>query len=156
MSAKRVLDTCQALYERHKLITYPRSDCRYLPVDHFADRGAVIDALRNNSPALSQGAQDANQTLKSAAWNNKTVEAHRAIIPTAKKMDTSSLSQAERNVYELVARQYLAQFYPSHEYRDSQIDLEIAGGLFIAKARDPSNGGYPLSEDKPDQLIWSS
>jgi DNA topoisomerase-3 len=142
MSAKQVLDTCQSLYERHKLITYPRSDCRYLPEDHYTDRADVIDALSNNCPALSQGARDADQTLKSAAWNSKKVEAHHAIIPTARKMDTSALSQAERNVYELIARQYLAQFYPAHEYSDSQIDLEIAGGLFIAKARESLKPGW--------------
>ncbi len=142
MSAKRVLDTCQALYERHRLITYPRSDCRYLPLEQLADRNAVIDALAHNSPALSQGARDADRTLKSVAWNDSKVEAHHAIIPTARKMDTSRLSQAERNVYALVARQYLAQFYPAHEYRDSQIDLKIAGGHFIARAREPLQPGW--------------
>lgn len=135
MSAKQVLDTCQALYERHKLLTYPRSDCRYLPVEHWADRNTVIDALANNCPPLAQAAGDADRNLKSATWNNSKIEAHHAIIPTSRKMDTSKLSQAERNVYELVARQYLAQFYPAHEYSDSQIDLDIAGGCFIARAR---------------------
>jgi len=144
MSAKQVLDTCQALYERHKLLTYPRSDCRYLPVEHLADRNTVIDALANNCPPLSQAAQDADRTLKSAAWNNSKVEAHHAIIPTSRKMDTSTLSQAERNVYELVARQYLAQFYPAHDYSDSQIDLDIAGGSFIAKARASLKPGWKV------------
>jgi DNA topoisomerase III len=135
MSAKQVLDTCQTLYERHKLLTYPRSDCRYLPLEHLTDRRTVIDALANNSPPLSQAAQGADLALKSKAWNNSRVEAHHAIIPTSRKMDTGKLNQAERNVYELVARQYLAQFYPAHEYSDSQIDLEIAGGRFTARAR---------------------
>jgi len=144
MSAKRVLDTCQALYERHKLITYPRSDSRYLPVEHLADRNTVIDAVASNCQPLSKAAQDADQSLKSAAWNNSKVEAHHAIIPTSRKMDASKLSQAERNVYELVARQYLAQFYPAHEHSDSQIDLEIAGGCFIAKARVSLKPGWKV------------
>jgi len=144
MSAKQVLDTCQTLYERHKLLTYPRSDCRYLPAGHFADRNAVIDALASNCQALSQAARDADRDLKSKAWNNSRVEAHHAIIPTVRKMDTSKLSQAERNVYELVARQYLAQFYPAHEYSDSQIDLDIAGGCFIASARASLKPGWKL------------
>jgi DNA topoisomerase-3 len=142
MSAKQVLDTCQALYERHKLLTYPRSDCRYLPIEHFADRNAVIDALANNCRPLTQAAREADRDLKSKVWNNSRVEAHHAIIPTARKMDTSKLSQAERNVYELVARQYLVQFYPAHEYSDSQIVLNIAGGCFIAKARVPLKPGW--------------
>jgi len=142
MSAKQVLDTCQVLYERHKLLTYPRSDCRYLPVEHLTDRHTVIDALANNSPPLSQAARDADLTLKSKAWNNSRVEAHHAIIPTSRKMDAGKLNQAERNVYALVARQYLAQFYPPHEYSDSQIDLEIARGNFIAKARVSLKSGW--------------
>ena len=144
MSAKQVLDTCQALYERHKLLTYPRSDCRYLPVEHFAERNAVIDALANNCPQLGPAARDADQSLKSAAWNNSKVEAHHAIIPTARKMDTTKLTRAERNVYELAARQYLAQFYPAHEHSDSQIDLEIAGGCFIAKASTVLKPGWKV------------
>ena len=144
MSAKQVLDTCQALYERHKLLTYPRSDCRYLPVEHWADRSTVIEALANNCPPLATAAHDADRTLKSAAWNNSKVEAHHAIVPTARKMDPGQLSQAERNVYELVARQYLAQFYPAHEYSDSQIDLDIAGGCFIAKARASLKPGWKV------------
>jgi DNA topoisomerase-3 len=142
MSAKQVLDICQALYERHKLLTYPRSDCRYLPIEHFDDRDAVIDALANNCQPLKQAARDADRSLKSNVWNNSRVDAHHAIIPTARRIDSSKLSPAERNVYELVARQYLAQFYPAHEYSDSQIDLNIAGGRFIAKARASLKPGW--------------
>lgn len=142
MSAKQVLDTCQALYERHKLLTYPRSDCRYLPVEHLVDRNAVIDALANNCQPLAQAAREADRRLKSKVWNSTRVEAHHAIIPTARKMDCKKLNRAERNVYELVARQYLAQFYPAHEYSDSQIDLDIAGGRFVAKASESLKLGW--------------
>ena len=149
MSARQVLDTCQTLYERHKLLTYPRSDCRYLPVEHFAERDAVIAALAGNCPPLAPGARDAERTLKSAAWNNSKVQAHHAIIPTARKMDTGKLSPAERNIYELVARQYLAQFYPVHEYNDSQIELEIAGGRFVARARTQLRPGWKVLFPNP-------
>ncbi|MBR9913128.1 MAG: DNA topoisomerase III [Gammaproteobacteria bacterium] len=142
MSAKQVLDTCQSLYERHKLLTYPRSDCRYLPVEHWAERNTVIDALANNCATLNPAAAAADRTLKSKAWDDKRIEAHHAIIPTARKMDSARLSKAERDIYELVARQYLVQFYPPHEYQDSQIDLEIGGGRFIAKARVTISPGW--------------
>jgi len=144
MSAKQVLDTCQALYERHKLITYPRSDSRYLPVEHYAERNVVVAALGHTCAPLGQAARNADLSLKSKAWNDSKVEAHHAIVPTAKKLDAGKLSQPERNVYELVARQYLAQFYPAHEYSDSQIDLAIAGGSFVAKARIPLAQGWKV------------
>ena len=142
MSAKAVLDTCQSLYERHKLLTYPRSDSRYLPVEHLKESSAVLAAIKNNSTALASAVSDADTSLVSKAWNDKKVQAHHAIIPTARKMDISKLNQAERNVYELAARQYLIQFYPHHETQESQIELTIAGGLFIAKASESLKLGW--------------
>jgi DNA topoisomerase-3 len=155
MSAKQVLDHCQSLYERHKLLTYPRSDCRYLPLGHLADRAAVLAAVESNTPALSQAVREADSTLRSKAWNDSRVNAHHAIIPTDRKVDTGRLSQGERNIYELVARQYLAQFYPPHEYCDSQVDLDISGGHFIARARQALKPGwkqlYPARKDSNKQ-----
>jgi len=142
MSAKAVLDTCQSLYERHKLLTYPRSDSRYLPVEHLKARGAVLDAIKNNSTALASAVSSADTSLVSKAWNDKKIEAHHAIIPTARKMDTSKLTKAERDIYELAARQYLIQFYPPHESQESQIELLIAGGIFIAKASESLKPGW--------------
>lgn len=142
MSAKQVLDSCQSLYERHKLLTYPRSDSRYLPLEHFADRTAVLAAVASNVQTLSPAVANADDSIKSKAWNDSRVDAHHAIIPTARKVDASKLSVSESHIYQLVARQYLAQFYPPHEYRDSQIDLAIGGGGFVARARQSLKPGW--------------
>lgn len=151
MSAQTVLNTCQQLYERHKLITYPRSDCRYLPRDHLNEATRVIGAIRNSCSALNDAANNANVSLKSKAWNDAKVSAHHAIIPTLKSTDMSRLSAVENNIYELVARQYLIQFYPSFEYVDKQIDTEVSGGLFIAKQKDVvSQGWKSLFPSKPN------
>lgn len=144
LNAKRVLDTCQGLYEKHKLITYPRSDCRYLPAEHFSEAGAVTAAISSCCPALSRAAEQADLSLRSKAWNDKKVEAHHAIIPTAKSIDPSRLSSDEQKVYELVARQYIAQFYPAWCYSDRQLDIEIAGGLFRARARQTLDQGWKV------------
>jgi len=155
MSAKAVLDTCQSLYERHKLLTYPRSDSRFLPVEHLKESSAVLAAIKNNSAALANAVSDADTSLVSKAWNDKKVQAHHAIIPTARKMDTSKLNQAERNVYALAARQYLIQFYPHHETQESQIELIIAGGIFIAKASESLKPGwkqlFPTKNEKQNK-----
>ncbi|MDP5146802.1 DNA topoisomerase III [Shewanella sp. ULN5] len=151
MSAQSVLDTCQQLYERHKLITYPRSDCRYLPKEHLNDVPQVINAIAHSCAALNGAAKNANLSLKSKAWNDAKVSAHHAIIPTSKSTDMSRLSAAENNIYELVARQYLIQFYPPFEYVDKQIDTEVSGGLFIAKQKDVvSQGWKSLFPTKPN------
>lgn len=142
MSAQSVLDTCQQLYERHKLITYPRSDCRYLPKEHLNDVKQVVGAISKSCSALSDAANNANLSLKSKAWNDSRVSAHHAIIPTSKPTGLSRLSTAENNIYELVARQYLIQFYPPFEHVDKQIDTEVSGGLFIAKQKDVVSQGW--------------
>lgn len=142
LSAKQVLDVCQQLYERHKLITYPRSDSRYLPTEHLREVGRVTDAVAKTCSKLSKAVTGANLKLKTKAWNDSKVSAHHAIIPTSKSMDGSRLSQDELNVYELIARQYLTQFYPPFEYADKQIDSEVSGGLFIAKQKDVLAQGW--------------
>ncbi|MFT5879118.1 MAG: DNA topoisomerase-3 [Moritella sp.] len=155
MSAQQVLDTCQALYERHKLLTYPRSDSRYLPKEHYAHRSGVIAAIAQTSSNLSQAAHNADQTLRSKAWNDSKVEAHHAIIPTEKKASVERLTTAEKNIYELVARQYLCQFYPAYEYADTVAEITIAGGLFVAKAKMTLKPGwkvlFPKSANSSDK-----
>ncbi|WP_076418737.1 DNA topoisomerase III [Colwellia sp. UCD-KL20] len=142
MTAKQVLDTCQNLYEKHKLITYPRSDCQYLPVEHLNDVTAVTSAISQVSNKLAPMLKSADLKKKSRVWNDKKVSAHHAIIPTAKNKPTGVLTPHEEKIYELVARQYIAQFYPNFEYVDKQIDTVISGGLFISKQKDIVKNGW--------------
>ena len=144
MSAKQVLDTCQSLYEKHKLLTYPRSDCRFLPAEHWAQASTVSAAIGSVCSVLQTAVSGADLSLRSKAWNDKKVSAHHAIIPTQKKLDSSRLSSSELKLYELVARQYLAQFYTHWVYDDRQIDVDIAGGLFVAKARQVVDPGWKV------------
>ncbi len=142
LNAQQVLDAAQALYEKHNLITYPRSDCRYLPAEHFAEGKRVSQAISRTQPELSAAVQNADLSLKSKAWNDKKVEAHHAIIPTSKAASAERLSRAELQVYSQIARQYLMQFYPPCRYADRRVEVEIAGGLFVAKVRQILDPGW--------------
>ena len=142
MSAKDVLDTCQSLYERHKLITYPRSDSRYLPVEQHNLAPSVLKAISDGAAELLQGADAPDPRLKSKAWDDKKVDAHHAIVPTEKTANLSSLSQRERQLYLHVARQYLAQFYPAYCYSETTVQVTIEGGLFNTKARQDKSLGW--------------
>lgn len=142
MSAKTVLDTCQALYERHKLITYPRSDSRYLPQEQHAMAPSVISTINQGAPELTQGIDAPNAKLKSKAWNDKKVDAHHAIIPTEKVANLSGLSPAEKQIYLQVARQYLMQFYGAYQYKETVVEIIIAGGLFKTKAKQEGAKGW--------------
>ena len=157
MSAKDVLDTCQSLYERHKLITYPRSDSRYLPVEHHGLAPAVLNAIAKGASELFDGIEGVggasslapNPKLKSKAWDDKKVDAHHAIVPTEKVAVLSSLSLREKQLYLHIARQYLAQFYPAYVYNETQVQVTIEGGLFNAKARQDKSLGWKVLFARP-------
>lgn len=133
LSAKEVLDICQQLYEKHKVITYPRSDSRYLPQEHFANRHGVLKAIAIHQPELTQF-ELAELNKQNRCWDDKKVDAHHAIIPTAKAIAVQ-LDQNESKIYALIAGQYIIQFMASAKFHKRIIELEIAGGKFIARAR---------------------
>ncbi len=144
LNAKLVLDVCQSLYEKHKLITYPRSDCRYLPLEHYTQAPAIIAMLARSDESYGAFAKGANSSLKSKAWSNAKVTAHHAIIPTEKSAQKISLNPFEKKIYFLIVRQYLAQFYPAFQYNQSRIEVLIAGGNFVANAKTPTAQGWKV------------
>jgi len=156
MSAMQVLDICQALYERHKLITYPRSDSRYLPLEQLSQASSVLAAIDRVSDSLTVAVADADTGLKSKAWNDSKVDAHHAIVPTVKKMDAQKLSAQEVKIYDLVARQYLYQFYPQHIYSETVVDVDIKGGCFRAKSMVVKEDGWKILAYKASANLLNS
>ncbi|MFT6325474.1 MAG: DNA topoisomerase-3 [Crocinitomicaceae bacterium] len=158
LSAQQTLDICQKLYEQHKLLTYPRSDCRYLPRGHLNEKSNVMQAITSTCPALVGAIAQTDLSIKSKAWNDSKIGAHHAIIPTSKAMEANRLSKNELNIYELVARQYIVQFYPPFEYAEKQIDTKLCGGLFVARQKEVLSEGwkslFPIksTKDKDNEL----
>ena len=119
-SAKTTLSLAQSLYERHKALTYPRTDSRYLPEDYLAVARKTFEMLA----ASHQGhlAPHARKALEAGyvkpsrrIFDNAKVSDHFAIIPTLQ--EPGALSDAERKLYDLVTRRFMAVFYPSAEYQ---------------------------------------
>ncbi|SEL86370.1 DNA topoisomerase-3 [Colwellia chukchiensis] len=156
-NAKLVLDACQSLYEKHQLITYPRSDCRYLPSAHHGEGKGIIAMLAGMDESYAAFAHGANSQLKSKAWNDAKVTAHHAIIPTAKSAATVSLNSFEKKLYFLIVRQYLAQFYPAYQYDQCRVEIVIAGGKFFANAKTEKVQGWKAlfqrANKKTDQPV---
>jgi DNA topoisomerase-3 len=142
LSPKQILDACQALYETHRLLTYPRSDCSFLPEGQHDQATAVLAAVATNVPSLVVAVGKADRSRRSRAWNDKKVTAHHAIVPTVIARSNSDLSAAERGVYELVARRYLAQFYPAFEFHETKIEIRMADELFRASGRQTLADGW--------------
>lgn len=127
LGVQEVLNIAQALYETHKATTYPRSDCRYLPVSMFDEVPAVLDALLKTDPALQPAFGKLDRSLRSRAWNDAKVTAHHGIIPTTEPADLTRMSDQERNVYKLIRSHYLAQFFAHHEFDRTQVELACGG-----------------------------
>lgn len=127
LGAQETLDIAQALYETHKLITYPRSDCGYLPLSQHSEAPAIIAALARSDASLAPLLAELQPQRRSRAWNDAKVSAHHGIIPTAAATDLSRLAGKQRSVYTLIRARYLAQFLPNHEYDRTQADFDCAG-----------------------------
>jgi DNA topoisomerase-3 len=134
-SPQMVLDTAQRLYEA-KLITYPRSDCEFLPENQFEDAPDVMVNLKEmGQQKLGQWVEGVDTALKSRAWNDKKITAHHAIIPTVQVCEYEKLTLIEQKIYFLIAQSYIAQFYPLHVYDCTKITVEYSEERFTATAR---------------------
>lgn len=142
-SAKETLNIMQRLYENHKVLTYPRTDSRYLTSD-------IVDTLKERLKAISIGpykktaAGLANQTFpkKASFVNDSKVSDHHAIIPTEQFVQMENMSFEERKIYDLVVKRFLAVLSPAYEYEQTTITAEIKGEAFLARGQIVKNLGW--------------
>ncbi|MCJ7856290.1 DNA topoisomerase III [Lachnospiraceae bacterium NSJ-143] len=147
-SAKKTLDLAQKLYERHKLITYPRTDSRYLTGDMPVKVASAMKKLLYTDrykPIVSR--LDLNKlNYTKRIIDNAKVSDHHAIIPTDKKTDLSSLSEDEFKVFDLVARRFAAVFYPPYEYMVTTVAASCDGDKFVSKGKTEISRGWHDAE----------
>ncbi|MBQ3031640.1 MAG: DNA topoisomerase III, partial [Anaerotignum sp.] len=133
-SAKKTLDIAQNLYEKRKMITYPRTDSRYLSDDM---KGKVHNTLRrlNELPEYAPYTQplSGNITFTKRIIDNSKVTDHHAIIPTDGKLRVDSLTEEEKKVFSLVAARFLAVFYPYYRYETTKVYAEAEQETFLSK-----------------------
>jgi DNA topoisomerase-3 len=155
-SPKVTLEVCQALYEVHRLTTYPRSDCAHLPEGQLEQGKAVLETIGRNLAPLQPLVRAADPSLKSRAWADSKVSAHHAIIPTTVPFPGAGLGEPERLVYEVIARRYIAQFYPAFRFNQTILELVVQGETFRASGRQPIDPGWhaaipPRAKDGRDE-----
>ncbi len=149
--ADETLSLCQALYEKHKVASYPRTDCGYLPRSQHADAPRVLEAIAKTCPAAAKAVAAANPALVSPTFNDSKVTAHHGIVPVANAVDPSALSEKEKKIYRLIARRYVAQFFPVHEYDETTAEFAIGGETFAAKGRVVVVRGWKALFEKPEK-----
>lgn len=146
MTAQQTLDVAQALYETHKATTYPRSDSRYLPKSILSDEAPGIMAALANTPGFDEAAQRSDLRLKSKAWDDSKVTDHHGIIPTSdfSASKLQKMSPEERNVFGLVAKAFIAQFYPDFAWKSLSAVVGVEGERFKGTGRQVTNIGWKV------------
>ena len=142
LGAQETLDIAQALYETYKVITYPRSDCGYLPQSQHGEAASILSALQRVDPTLAPLSGHLDPQRRSRAWNDAKVSAHHGIIPTAAAKNLERLTGKHRAVYTLIRARYLAQFLPNHEYDRTQADFDCAGQALRAVGKQIVEPGW--------------
>lgn len=156
-SAKDTLNTMQRLYENHKVLTYPRTDSRYISTD-------IVDTLKERLKACAVGPYKklAGSLIMKPIRANKSfvdnakVSDHHAIIPTEQFVQMDHMSVDERKIYDLVVRRFLAVLYPAFEYEQTTLKAKAKEEIFTAKGKVVKSLGWKavyedMSVDEEDE-----
>ncbi len=143
-TAEETLNTCQSLYETHKVTSYPRTDCGYLPESQHGDAKRVLDAISRTCPSAAKAASMADPSIKSSTFNDKKITAHHGIVPVDNAARWDKLNDKEQNLYRLIAKRYIAQFFPVHEYDATVIVLTLGDETFAASGKVVTRKGWKM------------
>ncbi|MBE5055622.1 DNA topoisomerase III [Pseudoflavonifractor sp. DSM 107456] len=148
-SAKETLSMMQSLYENHKVLTYPRTDSRYISQDvvpTLPERITSVAVDEYRDLALSIRRQRPLQTKYLV--NDAKVSDHHAIIPTEEQVELWRMSGGERNIYDLVVRRFLAVLLPPCVYEEVRLTLEVDGETFTARGKVMVEPGWRAAYDR--------
>lgn len=152
-SAKETLNIMQRLYENHKVLTYPRTDSRYLSSD-------IVPSIKERLEACSVGpyrklaGRLINKKIeaKPSFVDDKKVSDHHAIIPTEQFVQMDHMTIDERKIYDLVVRRFLAVLYPPFEYEQTEILVDIGGENLVARGKTVKTSGWrEVYEDQAEE-----
>ncbi|SDG71933.1 MULTISPECIES: DNA topoisomerase III [unclassified Duganella] len=142
-SAKNTLGLAQALYEKHKVLTYPRTDSRHLPEDYLDTVKQTLDSVKENNnyhqfakQILDKGWVKPNKRI----FDNSKISDHFAIIPTP--IAPKNLSEPEQKLYDLVTRRFMAVFFPAAEFQVTTRFTEVSGHTFKTEGKVMTNPGW--------------
>ncbi|MCU6434435.1 DNA topoisomerase III [Undibacterium sp. Jales W-56] len=142
-SAKNTLGLAQALYEKHKVLTYPRTDSRHLPEDYLATVKQTLETVSENNNYYQFAAQILNNNWvkpNKRIFDNAKISDHFAIIPTGQA--PKNLSEPEQKLYDLVTRRFMSVFFPAAEFQVTTRITEVSGHQFKTEGKVMTNPGW--------------
>lgn len=154
-SAKETLNIMQRLYENHKVLTYPRTDSRYISSD-------VVPTIKERLKAINFGPYKTfvPTLLKAPIHTSKSfvddrkVSDHHAIIPTEEFVQLDHMTNEERKIYDLVVRRFISVLYPAYEYEQTSLKGTAAGQLFSSKGNKILTPGWKAVYENDSNAHW--
>ncbi len=130
LSAKATLEVAQALYERHKILTYPRTDARHLSSDMVKEMERIVGGVEKMADyaGFARALLDHPPRPSKRVFDDGKVSDHHAIIPTGKVVDPKSLGRDEQRIFDLVVRRFLGAFFPDAEFAQTEAIVRVGSG----------------------------
>lgn len=144
-TAEDTLATAQSLYEKYKVISYPRTDSNFLSTDLYNEIDQHLEILQFGDFGKAMQGMKAEKTLDKRYFNDLKVTDHHALIPTTNqntKTDYEKMTEAERNVFSAIVYHFIAIFCPDYQYKATEIITEISGSKFLSKGNTILHLGY--------------
>jgi DNA topoisomerase III len=155
-SAKKTSTVLQRLYEQYKLVTYPRTDSRYLTTDMEATMLERLQAMQSGyKEETLHPIKNRGKVSNKKVFNNEKVTDHHAIIPTEERLRLDVLDNDERKVYDIIARRFLALFYPEYESETTQVSLKAGNEKLVLRDTTIINLGFKKvlnKENSPTEI----
>ena len=147
-SAKKTLSLVQSLYETHKVVTYPRTDSKYLTTDMQNTMKERLQAISDFDPQVKTIIKNGAKVVLKKVFNNALVSDHHALIPTEQRANFAKLSSDEQRIYQMIVSRFLMLFLPEYQEKVEKITLSFGSERFVANNKKVLEPGWKGTNDE--------
>lgn len=152
-SAKKTLSLVQSLYEVHKIVTYPRTDSKYLTNDMKATMKERLQAVNDFAPEVKQYLKDGGQVIQTKVFNDAKVSDHHALLPTEQKARYDKLSNDEQRIYNMIVTRFLMLFAKAHQKKQQKVTVKFGGETFVFTNHQVLEAGWKTTEENAQGTV---
>ena len=152
-SAKKTLSLAQSLYEIHKVVTYPRTDSKYLTTDMQNTMKERLQAISDFNPQVKTIIKNGSKVVLKKVFNNALVSDHHALIPTEQRANFAKLSSDEQRIYQMIVSRFLMLFLPEYQEKVEKITLSFGSERFVASNKKVLEPGWKGISDEPKAKV---
>src|SRR5699024_1039666 len=147
-SAKKTLSLVQSLYETHKVVTYPRTDSKYLTTDMKQTMKERLSAVANFAPEVKTYLKNGSQVVQKTVFNDSKVGDHHALIPTEQRANAAKFSNDEQKIYNMIVSRFLSLFALPHRRLQQKVTVEFGKESFTFTQNKVLEAGWKIETDE--------